>query len=77
MLVDAVDAAVETEVGLLGVGLEELVLTICVALSVTSRITKAILGNRPSSLGKPTDIPRVRRKFEDIRCLRWAYLQLS
>jgi hypothetical protein len=66
VLVDAVDAAVEAEVGLLGVGLEQLVLTRRVSLSVTSRIPKAIRGTGPSSLGAPTDIPRVTRKFGDI-----------
>jgi hypothetical protein len=63
VLVDAVDAAIEAEVGLFGVSLEALVLTISVALSVTSSIPKAIRGTGPSSLGAPTDIPRVTRKF--------------
>lgn len=77
MLVDAVDAAVEAEVGLFGVGLEELVLTRRVSLSVTSRIPKAIRGSGPSSHGETTDIPRVTSKFGDIRCLRWVYLTVK
>ncbi len=64
VLVDAVDAAVEAEVGLLRVGLEELVLTISVTLSVTSSISKNIRRTCPSSLREPTDIPPCRGSSE-------------